>query len=137
MPRECAAPFAKVDAYRAGNAARTDAKMAIEPFVLGRDDRILEMWRNRISSDDPTELIAPPCKDLTLMIHERDRATGPTIQHLFHFGHRIDEVGNRTRQDQTKHQSATPRYAPNDAKDRTKHAIKNAGNKTTFGFCFT
>ena len=80
VARERSTPLAQVDANRRGDAARGDAQVAVEAFVLCGDDRVFEMGGDRVSGDLAAKLLTAPGKDIAATVQKRHRAARPPIQ---------------------------------------------------------
>jgi hypothetical protein len=87
--------------------------MPVKTLVLGRDDRVVQVGRDRICRDD-AKGFTPPGKDLAVAVLQGDRSPRATV----------DQVGHRRQlrveipDDAAKHQAANSRPTPGDAPDQ-------------------
>ena len=131
MPAQRATAFAEVDAHRAGNADRVDARMQVETLVLGRHDRVAQMPRHALGCHRPAELITAPRKDIAVPIQQRDRATRAPIQQLRHIRQRRIDITRRQSDDQPRHQTDAPTDPPDDPPHPPQQSSDRATNRPT------
>ena len=70
MARQRPAPFAQVNPNGRGNPPRGKAKMTVKPFILGRNDGILQMGRDRLRIHRTAVILPTPGKGEAIAVHK-------------------------------------------------------------------
>ncbi len=117
MPAERPAPFAQVDPYRAGHAARADPEMAIKPLVLGRHHGVLEMLADGLGRDLAAELIPAPGKHVTLPVQQGHRPTRPPVEQFGQIRQRCVDISDRQADHHGNNRGHPPGDPPHDPQE--------------------
>ena len=129
MPFKRATPFAQVDANRAGDADRVNARVIVKALILGRDDRVFEVRRYRIGRDHAAELITAPGEHFAISVEQGDRSARATVDQAFDRRQGGQIVADGRRDKQSHHHRKTPTDAPDDLPNEGENGQREPDQK--------
>ena len=117
VARERPAPFAEVDPHGAGDAAGRQAEVLVEALVLGRDDGVPEVRRDRPGGDHAAVLLAPPGEGVAVAVEQRDGPARAPVGERGGVGQAGVDVADHEGEDQPGDETGAPGQAPDEADD--------------------
>ena len=100
--------------------------MPVEPLVLGGDDGVLEVGRNRTGRDHAAELVAAPCEHVAFLIQHGDGTARAPVQQRVKLGQgRIDQPDTGAN-DKAGHQPDSPCDPPDQPENPSQDGAEKA-----------